>query len=433
MPPRHSKPAYENIKLEPFDPCTMRTDGVILLVAPRRTGKSFMTHDLLYHVRRSYHRGLMFTKSGTEGDNSLKGVFPKCFFFEKFDARKVLDILAQINAYKAWAAEHPEEPRMASGWFIFIDDFMNDVKELNVDGCLEILVNRGRHGDVGVFITCQDAKNLPPDIRGNIDYAFILSQPSIKAVNRVYDEFAPPVDKKVWNDILTRATENDGCLVLDRSARRADKMAQLKVYKACSIPKLDADGKPMFDANGEAIKESPHKNWILGSKRLHKFAAQITRKDTVVKPNFLRDPAELAAAAKDDVDDLIASFQTPAVTTVTDNAHITIVQPKPVVSPVVESPTYVPHGSAERQRKREAEDMERPELKRQKTVVETPSVKKSGGAQTPRMMAQTPKVATQTPQPYATQVPQTPFAQQILRKRHAENMDQHPMKRQKTE
>ena len=72
--------------------------------------------------------------------------------------------------------------------FLLLDDCMYDkrmIRDTNIRG---IFMN-GRHWRITFMLTMQYCMDLPPDLRANIDYVFILRENIIQNQEKLYKNF----------------------------------------------------------------------------------------------------------------------------------------------------------------------------------------------------------------------------------------------------
>jgi len=105
-------PATGTLAIRKFDPRSMAEHCVVLMVAKRRSGKSFLVKDLMYYKR---HLLAGIAMSGTESGNGFYGTWiPPIFVYNDFD-REALERL--VNRQKRLTKEGK-----AQGVFVILDD-----------------------------------------------------------------------------------------------------------------------------------------------------------------------------------------------------------------------------------------------------------------------------------------------------------------------
>jgi hypothetical protein len=86
-----------------------------------------------------------------------------------------------------------------------------------------------------LVLTMQYPLGIPPTLRTNIDYVFILREPYIANRKRIYENFAgmfPTFES--FCQIMDNCTENYECLVIDNNVKSNRLVDQVHWYKADS-------------------------------------------------------------------------------------------------------------------------------------------------------------------------------------------------------
>lgn len=158
-------------------------DFTVVLVGRRRSGKTYLSRWLMYHMRFRFPFGIVIT--GTKQNNFWAQYVPEEFIHDIEDINMVLDM---VFARQTYIKAHPElgiDPRM----FIILDDVLSDKFRIRFSVSLSKIFTDGRHNDVFTLITLQDAKGIPPDLRENTDLCLLF---------RVYEGGRQKVIKEEW-------------------------------------------------------------------------------------------------------------------------------------------------------------------------------------------------------------------------------------------
>jgi hypothetical protein len=222
-----------NLQLKKFDMKNIAEDKVVVLIGKRETGKSFLVRDLLY-----YHQDLPIgcVISGTEGANQFYSkIFPSLFIHGEYTPglianymkrQKMVVNLMQKESQQFGASQI--DPRAV----IILDDCLYDqswTKDTNVRS----LFMNGRHYKSMFIITMQYALGIPPNLRTNIDYVFILRENYVSNRKRLYEHYAgmfPTFD--AFCQVMDQCTENFECLVINNNAKSNKLEDQVFWYKA---------------------------------------------------------------------------------------------------------------------------------------------------------------------------------------------------------
>lgn len=197
-----------NLQLRKFDPSTIRDDKICIFIGRRGTGKSTLVTDILYHKR---HLPAGIVMSGTEdGNHHYKSFVPDIFIYGGYNRDAVVRLVERqkkiIGAGKK------------STVFFLMDDLMFDKGFLKDPLIREIFLN-GRHWGIFVMLTTQYSLDLPPAIRQNADYVFILRDNIKRSRESLYNSFCGMFPSlAVFNQVMDACTENYECLVVNTTA-----------------------------------------------------------------------------------------------------------------------------------------------------------------------------------------------------------------------
>ena len=221
---------------------------VVVLIGRRDTGKSFLVRDLLY-----YHQDIPIGTviSGTEAGNGFFSAHvPKLFIHDEYNTAIIENILKrqktvmkqikkEMEAYKRTSID----PRA----FVILDDCLYDNKWTK-DKMMRLLFMNGRHWKVMLIITMQYPLGIPPNLRTNIDYVFILREPYIANRKRIYENYAgmfPTFES--FCQVMDQCTENFECLVINNNSKSNKLQDQIFWYKAQNHTNFRLGSKEFWD------------------------------------------------------------------------------------------------------------------------------------------------------------------------------------------
>jgi hypothetical protein len=226
-----------NLKLEKFDINSITSDKVCVLIGKRETGKSFLVKDLLW-----YHKNIPLGTviSGTEAANTFYGnMVPSLFIHENYTPEIIANTLKrQKLVVKEMQREVGmyNETNIDPNAFLILDDCLYDnswVRDTNIRS----LFMNGRHFKILFVITMQYALGIPPNLRTNIDYVFILRENFVSNRKRLYEHYAGMFPTfEVFCQVMDQCTENYECLVIHNNAKSNKLEDQVYWYKAESHP-----------------------------------------------------------------------------------------------------------------------------------------------------------------------------------------------------
>jgi hypothetical protein len=204
-----------NIQIRKFDPTTIDPCRICVFISKRGGGKSSLVTDILYHQRKIPMGVVM---SGTEESNEhYKEYVPDSFIYGQFEPTVIEKVIKhQQQAIKKLKPEQKEDFKNPdNSVFMLLDDCMFDNKWTR-DINMRCIFMNGRHYRIFFMLTLQYCMDLPPSLRGQIDYVFVLRDNIIENKMKLYKHFFgifPTFDS--FNEVMTQCTENYECLVLN--------------------------------------------------------------------------------------------------------------------------------------------------------------------------------------------------------------------------
>ncbi len=216
------------LELKKFDMSSIKSDKVIVFIGKRETGKSFLVRDMLYY-NQDLPVGTVI--SGTEGANSFYSkIMPSIFIHGEWNE----DIVHRyIKRQKKVVKAYNDDPNNVDPRAFFIlDDCLYDNSWVRNKDIRSLFMN-GRHYKSMFIITMQYALGIPPNLRTNIDYVFILRENIHANRKRLFEQYAGMFgNQEVFNQVMDQCTENYECLVINNNAKSNRLEDQVFWYKA---------------------------------------------------------------------------------------------------------------------------------------------------------------------------------------------------------
>jgi hypothetical protein len=113
---------------------------------------------------------------------------------------------------------------------------------------MRLLFMNGRHWKIMLIITMQYPLGIPPNLRTNIDYVFILREPYMTNRKRIWENYAsmfPTMES--FAAVMDQTTENYECLVINNNAKSNKLTDQIFWYKAENHPDFKLGSKEFWE------------------------------------------------------------------------------------------------------------------------------------------------------------------------------------------
>jgi hypothetical protein len=227
---------------------TENSGPVIVLIGRRDTGKSYLVRDLLFY-QQDIPIGTVI--SGTEAGNSFYGEHvPKIFIHEEYNSCIIENILKrQKQCLKQVQQEQQmyKKSNIDSRAFCILDDCLYD-STWTKDKLMRLLFMNGRHWKIMLIITMQYPLGIPPNLRTNIDYVFLLREPYINNRKRIYENYAGMFPTfEAFSQVMDQCTENYECLVINNNSKSNKLTDQIFWYKAEPHPTFKLGSKEFWE------------------------------------------------------------------------------------------------------------------------------------------------------------------------------------------
>lgn len=221
---------------------------VVVFIGRRDVGKSFLIRDLLFHHQDVPIGTVM---SGSEATNGFYSkIVPKLFVHNEYNTTLIENVIKRQKIVIRQMMKEMEVYRKSSmdpRTFVIMDDCLFDDKWTR-DKMMRFLFLNGRHAKVMLLITMQYPLGIPPILRTNIDYVFILREPYLSNREKIWRNYAsmfPTLESFCM--ILDQCTNNFECLVIHNNAKTNNIQDMVFWYKAETRPDFKLGSKEYWE------------------------------------------------------------------------------------------------------------------------------------------------------------------------------------------
>jgi hypothetical protein len=241
---------------------------VIIMIGRRDTGKSFLIRDLLFH-HQTIPVGTVI--SATEIVNGFySSIVPKVFIHLEYSNSIIDKVLQRQKAIMKKVVKQISVNKRTSidaRTFVILDDCLYD-NTWSRDKLMRLLFMNGRHWKVMLIITMQYPLGVPPVLRTNIDYVFILREPVIQNRKRIYDNYAGMFATfEAFCQVMDQCTNNFECLVIDNNVKSSKLQDQIYWYKAQKRNDFKLCSKEFWDMSKDLGSDDDEEEYNPNSHR----------------------------------------------------------------------------------------------------------------------------------------------------------------------
>lgn len=220
------------LRFKKFDLKEMCEHATIALIAKRASGKSVLVKEIM-KMKKNIPSSVVICKTEklnrSYGDN-----IPDSYIYYDFDT----EILSRIFMRQKRLISDNEKRKKRNKRLkddrvlLIMDDCMSNKNWVKDPNILELFFN-GRHYHISFILTMQYSKGIPPEMRSNLDYIFLLAEDFISNRKRLYDDYAgmfPSFD--IFQQVFTELTDNYGCMVINNRVHSKNIEDKVFWYKA---------------------------------------------------------------------------------------------------------------------------------------------------------------------------------------------------------
>ena len=225
------------IQIKKFNIYDMADHCTIAMIAKRATGKSFLTREIMF-LKRNISTAIAISR--TEKLNNFYSEFiPDSYIYSEYSSdilSRIYQRQAKMNEDNKKRVESNKKPK-DDALMLIMDDCMSSkgtwLKDPNI---LELFFN-GRHHHISFILTMQYSVGIPPEMRSNFDYVFLLAEDTFSNQKRLYEHYAgmfPTFD--IFRQVFADITDNYGIMVINNRIHSKNLTDKVFWYKAKVTP-----------------------------------------------------------------------------------------------------------------------------------------------------------------------------------------------------
>lgn len=226
------------IPIREFNLSWMEDGSIMVMIAKRRSGKSWVCRAILKHLsERGFPGGVIISK--TENNNPFySGFIPDLFIHYNYSNRILQNVFTRQEKIIDKKKEKEKkgktlDPRI----YIVMDDCLADAKDWKTAEPILGIFYNGRHLQMTFLLTMQDCLGIKPALRNNTDYTFLLSNNMENEQKRIHSNYGAVIGKfNTFKEFFTTITEDHCCLVINNAGSSNDFLDIVFWYKAKYIP-----------------------------------------------------------------------------------------------------------------------------------------------------------------------------------------------------
>jgi len=216
-----------------FDIASMNDDAAIVMIAKRRSGKSWVVRAILYYYSNRIPTGIVISK--TERMSSFYSkIVPDTYIYYDYQSETIGRLLSrQTDIIKKAKEKKKLGKNVNTKAFIVMDDCLSSKGEWAKDQSISELLFNGRHYHVMYILTMQFPLGIKPELRCNFDYIFLLADDGIGNQKRIFEHYAGIFPNfEAFRQVFGELTKDHGCMVIENSGCGNNFLDKIYYYKA---------------------------------------------------------------------------------------------------------------------------------------------------------------------------------------------------------
>lgn len=216
-----------SLQLKKFNMSMIKDDSVVVMIGKRNTGKSFLTKDLLFH-HQDLPAGTVI--SPTENANRFySDIVPPIFIYDEYEPKITHEFIKRQKTLKKRITRGEKD--IDNRAFLIMDDCLYD-NDWKKDKIIREIFMNGRHWGIFFLLLMQYAIGIPPNLRSNIDWVFLLRENNYQNRKKLYENYAGMFHTfEMFCQTMDACTENYECLVIHNGAKSNKLEDQVYWYK----------------------------------------------------------------------------------------------------------------------------------------------------------------------------------------------------------
>ena len=218
------KKGVKNFRLD-----DMPENPTMVIIAKRRSGKSWICRDILRHFK-NIPCGVIIAKSEYKQDKPFYAeFFPDSYIHYEYKS-KILEKLfyRQEKMIKKYKDKLQDGILIDPRSFLLMDDCLSDKGVWAKDPLIAELMFNGRHYKILFILTMQAPLGIKPELRSNFDYFILLATDIQSDLKKLYEHYAGIFKTlRSFINVFRQLTKEHGAMVIancDADAEFSDKL-----------------------------------------------------------------------------------------------------------------------------------------------------------------------------------------------------------------
>jgi hypothetical protein len=233
----------------------------IAIIAKSGSGKSWVIREIIYHLCKDNIPCATVIAPTDKMTKFYNDFIPECFIHHDYKDEIVAKVLhrqkkmIEQNELRKKINKDSIDPRSV----FIMDDCLTTASQWIKDPNIISIFNEGRHYQLTYILSLQYSIGIPPNLRSNIDFVFLLGEDNYNNRKRLYENFAGILpSRELFEMVFSELTNDYGCMVINNRIRSNDLRKKVFHFRSnktpdfkLGIPKVIKFNEDNFDKDHE--------------------------------------------------------------------------------------------------------------------------------------------------------------------------------------
>lgn len=235
----------------------------IAIIAKSGSGKSWVIRDILHYLHKAHMPCGNVIAPTDKMTKFYNDIIPECFIHHEYKDDIVAKVLhrqktmIKKNEDRVKNNKKPVDPRAV----FIMDDCLTTAAQWIKDPNIISIFNEGRHYQLTYILSLQYAIGIPPNLRSNIDFVFLLGEDNFNNRRRLYENYCGILpNREIFEMTFNELTNNYGCMVINNRIRSTDLRKKIFYFKSGKTPDFKIGIPKVIKFNEENYDKNHEKN-----------------------------------------------------------------------------------------------------------------------------------------------------------------------------
>jgi len=205
-------------QFENFDLSFLRPHPKIAIIGKAIGSDSQLMHKIVSHLTNTLRAGLIISPKN-KLTKFYDDIVNPIFIHEEYQEKIISKLLYR---QKLIIEKNKNEPQLDPRAYLVMDDCVSNIL-ITKDPYIRTIFLEGKCYSLSFVLSMQYPISIPPQLREQFDYIFLLGEETYTNKKRVYEYYAGMFESfNKFDEVFSQITTNNRCMVIDNKIRLSD-------------------------------------------------------------------------------------------------------------------------------------------------------------------------------------------------------------------